>query len=605
MCGISLIVSENSDLCNSFFLKKISDKIAHRGPDNYGFFINEEVAIGHRRLSIIDIGNSSNQPMLSEDEHVILSFNGEIYNYIEVRSILESKGISFKTNGDVEVFLKAYLVWGTNCFKEFNGMWAAIIYDKRSKKVILCRDRFGIKPLVFFKNKRELFAGSEPKQLLELPYSFNQNRTIVSDYLNFGSLNNSVQTFWKEIEELPAGSYLEYCLVSRTSFQQKWYFLELNESHEFSYNTSVKLFREKFLNALELICRSDVPIGTLLSGGLDSSAILIGLKVLGKLDKVDTTISCCFPNSRMDETPFINMMNITAGVRSIKIFPLQEKLDFGAVHNDLIQFQDQPVTTPSHLSEYFVFKKIQEEGIKVVLGGQGADEYLGGYKDYPYLFSSNLLKTKEWVLFTRFVFQRAKIEGVRFDVLLRIYLNNYFKSTSQAWLPRVNTKLNIIDEGQADWISLKEFSKRQLESTSIPYQLHSEDRNSMMFSIESRQPFLDYNVVEFGYNLPLTNMFKGGWSKSILRDAFPELPDTVRWRKQKLGFPFPIEDFINQSSQEISASIFDNTSIFNGYFSDDFSKKILAKNLNELKAVNHNLLFRLYSFATWNKCANL
>jgi len=605
MCGIGLLIDIENRFDKKAVIREMCDLIAHRGPDHFGSYTDEKLAIGHRRLSIIDLSEGANQPFCKWD--LVAAFNGEIYNYLEVRKILIQAGYTFDTESDTEVFLAAYHYWKENCFQYLNGMWAVIIYDIRAQQVILCRDRFGIKPLVYSKTTQFFAAGSEVKQLRSIgDQDSTVNEEVINDFVLFGALNYSGQTFWKEIQEVPAGGLIIYNLQDHSFQSSRWYQLEQQSIANRTYPDVLEEFRNAFLESLKLITRSDVKIGTLLSGGLDSSLILWGLHKLKLLNKVDCSFSSCFPGTALDESSFIDAMLASVPIASDKIFPLEHTESYHTIVKKLVYFHDQPVLTPSHLSEYFVFQEIHKQGYKVALGGQGVDEYLGGYRDFPYLYASGLLDASEYGSFMKFAYQRGKLEGIPFHRLARNYVSfsKQLKQVRQPTLPGWLNQKYASSFTLGNYSPAKTFDElvfQQIGQTSFPYQLHSEDRNSMMMSVESRQPFLDYKLVELGVSIPFRYKMKGSWTKSIIRDAFPELPYAVRRRKTKLGFPFPIDQFLKNNLENIGITLARYPDLYARFLSSEAVGICARGNAEELMRLDPALVFRLYALCLWQE----
>jgi asparagine synthase (glutamine-hydrolysing) len=605
MCGIALFIDIQNKFDKKATIRRMCDLIAHRGPDHFNSFQNEQVALGHRRLSIIDLTESANQPFCKWD--LIISFNGEIYNYLEVRTILVNAGYTFSTDSDTEVFLAAYHYWKTDCFRYLNGMWAVIICDVLSEKILLCRDRFGIKPLVYSHTPSFFAAGSEVKQLLGLDQrGHTLNEDTLKSFVISGALNQSNATFWADIHELPAAGLLVYDLKRHTFHSSTWYNLPRKQMEFKSYAEVLEVFRNMFLDALKLITRSDVKIGTLLSGGLDSSLILWGLQNLGLLNKVNCAFSSCFPGGPFDETNYIQTMLESVPIGSTKIFPLEHTESYHDIVCKLVYHHDQPILSPSHLSEYFVFQAVNREGYKVALGGQGVDEYLGGYKDFPYLYASDLYNSSHLAGFAKFAYQRSRMEGVSFQNLLRNYASfaKNLPKNQQHHLPSwVNRKIksDFIPDSSRQAQTFDELIHQQITCTSFPYQLHSEDRNSMMMSVESRQPFLDYRLLELGVAIPSQYKMKNGWSKSILRDAFPELPVSIRQRKNKLGFPFPMDQFLRLNLPNVRSYLSKYPDVYERFLEPDITFLLRKGTDAEFLKINHSLIFRLYSLCVWQE----
>ena len=390
MCGISVIINKNDSFVDESSLKTMNDKIMHRGPDGEGFYIDGNVGLGHRRLSIIDLSENANQPMIYDD--IILTYNGEIYNYLELKNELIVKGHKFQTKSDSEVIIKAYKEWSFDCVKKFNGMWAFCIYDKNAKKVFISRDRFGIKPLYYFENKNSIIFGSEIKQLLNFKNELIVNHKLLYEYFYFNLLNHTNETLFQEIFSFPSSSYMVIDLKTKSKEISNYYKLKKK-----SFNTNADDFKNAIKNSIKFRLRSDVKVGTCLSGGLDSSYIASQAALLNK-NKNFIAITGKSSDKKNDESKIaekvVNKFKMNWFVDETNSDEFLSQLD------DIIYYQDEPFTNPSIAMQYFVLKKSKDVGCKVMLDGQGGDEILLGYERYfvSYLSSfsvkSNLMPSQ-------------------------------------------------------------------------------------------------------------------------------------------------------------------------------------------------------------------
>jgi asparagine synthase (glutamine-hydrolysing) len=567
MCGISIAINKNNDFLSETIIRSMNDVITHRGPDSEGFFFNNNFALGHRRLSILDLSSAGHQPM--NYCNLSITYNGEVYNYIELKEELKLLGYRFNSTTDTEVILAAYKHWGVKAFEKFNGMWAFAIYDVEKNEIIFCRDRFGIKPLYYTNTENHFLAGSEIKQFVAVKeFCAKLNKRAAINFLIKGLLNYSEETFFENVNELRPGHYLKYNISTHHCTITKWYDLDKSSvliSDDFK--TAVKKVKDLFVDSIKLRMRSDVRVGSCLSGGIDSSSIVCVIKANQLANKDFATITSCYKDKLYDEQNFSDAVNKKTGYLSVKVFPeLNDLLDMGLLDNMIYQ-QDQPFSGASHYSEYNVFKKAKEENIIVMQDGQGSDEYLCGYGEFIACYISELLRKFNWL--EAFHLLKCKAQHNRISLIRETW--TLIKSTifiklkktiwrklgksenpwlSPAWQQIGNN--NIVD---FDKINIRDLSIAEINHSSIPYQLHSEDRNSMTFSIESRLPFLDHRLVEYVIGLPNSYKIRDGYSKFILREAMDELPDVVKYRKDKMGFVAPDAPWLKENKVRVRAEL--------------------------------------------------
>lgn len=550
MCGISIVIKESGSPARDL-LKQMTDRISHRGPDDEGYYINGAVGFGHRRLSIIDLSSAGHQPMERED--YLITYNGEIYNYIELRQELTGFGHSFSSESDTEVILRAYQQWGTNAFSKFNGMWAFAIYDKKKQEVVFSRDHFGIKPLYYTRSGEWFLSGSEIKQFLSLA-SFKPvlNKAVAVNFLTQGWLNYSAETFFEGVNELLPGHYLVYNLEDHTDKIVKWYDLD-SEAKKVTdnYKDAVKRVRKLFDDSVRIRMRSDVNVGSCLSGGIDSSAIVTNIHHRGLANDSFATITSCYEDPQYDEQEYSDEVTRQTGYSSVKVYPRLNNLWDEDHFDKMIYHQDQPLYSGSCYSEFNVFKTAREMGLIVMQDGQGSDEYLCGYGEFYISFLKELFFALRWRTMLREMKSKAIHRGSSLRREFMILLRSEYINPLKTFIKK------IIGRKEYDWLSeeyqqiqkkekvlfpirgVRQTSVEEILQSSIPYQLHSEDRNSMMFSIESRLPFLDPRLVEYCIGLPSVYKIRNGFTKAVLRDAVIELPEKIKSRKTKMGFVAP------------------------------------------------------------------
>jgi asparagine synthase (glutamine-hydrolysing) len=650
MCGITGVYSFEGSV-DPKCIKRMTDLLRHRGPDDEGFLavdsasgkvfslIGSESKIqgarienfnrhtnllfGHRRLSIIDISPAGHQPMSNEDESLWVVHNGEIYNYLEIRKELVSLGHRFKSQTDTEVILHAYEEWKADCLSHFNGMWAFAIHDLRHKRIFCSRDRAGLKPFYYvYDGKRFCFA-SEIKALLEMDdFSVEPNEQIIADYLFSGLIDHTRETFFKGVYQLRPGEYL---LIENNGLKIKSYWdIEPNESYSDQEDNFTTRFYALLEDSIRLRLRTDVPIGTCLSGGLDSSSIVclanqlmfngqnIDPRLVGKSQK---TFSSCFEEPFYDERKFIELVTEQTGAEKNYVFPKEKQL-FNELPK-LIWHQDEPFGSTSIYAQWKVMKLARERQVIVLLDGQGGDELLAGYLPSFYFMIKGVLKEFDLGRLIKEMAGLARNHGNE----LKPYILGLFTALVPTWAKPCVREFTNRDTGWA----VKDFRKRYFRDfpdtkkfsgdlnnylyqiyrySILPGLLHYEDRNSMAFSLETRLPFLDYRLVEFIFGLPVQQKIQDGTTKVILRNAMKGiLPEVVRNRMDKMGFATPEDNWFktvlrNQIYEIICSKSFGER----GYFEEnkvkhvfeDYCKGKVSMSFAIWRWVNLELWLRLF-----------
>ncbi|MFH1454333.1 MAG: asparagine synthase (glutamine-hydrolyzing) [Armatimonadota bacterium] len=591
MCGIAGIINLNNESVEKEALLSMLKTIKHRGPDGEGILIDKNIGLGHVRLSIIDLSELAHQPMSYGDENYWIIHNGEVYNYIELREELEKKGYKFRSASDTEVILASYLMWGESCVNKFNGMWAFVIYDVKNRKIFASRDRFGIKPFYYHKNNSSFVFASEIKALLiNNPGLKNPHYSYLHYFFNTGALDDADDTFYKDIKALPPAHSLTI-EGNQLKIYRYWDYYE-SSRESYDYTKPEETFLELLTKAVNLRLRSDVPVGTCLSGGLDSSSIVtLSSKMI---EARMHTFSSIYEDKDCDESYYINIVNNFNNTISHQVFP--ESKNFMDILKKIVYHQDEPSAGPGLYSQWHVMQ-LAQDNVKVLLDGQGADELLGGYFYFfeHYLSSvkkenntgsldlarrilNEYPKIKE---LTNMEFCGGKVEMLR-EVLLPRFLNNllrmpkinlFKKEGSSVFHPEfvfaaVKDRL-VRTNGRKFKNDLDNASYAALTRTSIPALLHYEDRNSMAFSIESRVPFLDYRLVEFCMGLPFEEKIKEDTTKVVMRKALKDvLPREVVERRDKKGYPTPFARWLRSDIKNDVADILlseksKNRNIFN------------------------------------------
>lgn len=556
MCGISGLISFSRLGNGNDIVHRMNERIIHRGPDAEGLYEYKNVFLGHRRLSIIDLSDAANQPMHKHEYTLV--YNGEIYNYIELKAELESVGYIFETNSDSEVILSAYHYFGEDCVRKFNGMWAFLLLDKTQNTVLASRDQFGIKPLYYHVNDSLMAFASEIKQFLELPhFKPSLNTKVAAAFLINGALNQQQETFFDTVLELKPGQNLVIDLNTNKFEFRHWYSFRscIKPDASLSYSDAVSHFHSIFEDAVKIRMRSDVKVGSCLSGGIDSSAIVCQVKDLGEQLE---TVTSCYKDRKFDEQQFSNVVSAATGFKSNKIYGDKLEIDKIAILKKMVYHQDQPIATGSHFSEYNVFSEARKQGFIVMLDGQGSDEYLGGYPEFKTIAFKFLLKNLKLKALWKFITDESQVMAVTpFSIIKREFKSLFFYPSIQmlkSIFGKENSEYatdlkNELKQKKSNSRNFQELSVLELEQTSIPYQLHSEDRNSMLFSIESRLPFLDHRLVEFCLSLPQEYKLREGYSKKILRDSVASLPKEIKERKDKMGFVSPDEAWVKENAE--------------------------------------------------------
>lgn len=565
MCCIVGIVHKTGAPVSGEELDRALDLAAHRGPDGRGTWLNGNLGLGHRRLAIVDLSDGGTQPMHSADGRLSLTFNGEIYNYIELREELKARGRQFRTASDSEVILAAYAEWGVDCVRRFNGMWAFAIHDAAENRLFLSRDRFGVKPLFFIDQPGVFAFGSEIRQLLDYLTPRETDLDRVRGFLLTGGLDLDDGTFFKCIAKLPAGTSAIVELGSNRLTISRYYELGAGRSQRHLGDAdALAAFTETLEDAVRLRLRSDVLVGTCLSGGLDSSSIATIASGLAANSGAGRfyAITAISEDEATDETPFAAEIVRNSNLNWIRVKPSYS--DFVESIPAIVRSQQEPFGGPSLTMQYFVMKAASDHGIKVLLDGQGGDETLLGYEKYYYAYLR-----QQW--------RDAGLSGV-IAGLAAIRLANGSMGPSSIAKYVLGARLASVRAMAHRWEMphliggsfmakhIKDFAstsgdpyalqKLEIETTNLPVLLRYEDRNSMLHGVEARLPFLDYRLVELSISLPVQLKIREGWTKWILRKAMDErMPAEVVWRRNKYSFNAPDEIWLRQHAAQMKTAI--------------------------------------------------
>jgi asparagine synthase (glutamine-hydrolysing) len=531
---------------------EMRDSIAHRGPDDAGVWQSPSAiaTLGSRRLAILDLSPSGHQPMVEAESGLAITFNGEIYNYLELADELSSLGFRFRSRTDTEVLLKAYEAWREECLPRLNGMFAFAIWDERKQELFAARDRFGEKPFYYYQDPAgELFAfGSEIKALLAgrfAPARF--DRAGVYSFLHNDGLDSGSGTMFENIYSLPAAHALHFS--PRTRRLKIWRYWDLNPQHRFRYASDgeyAERFFEVMSDSVRVRLRSDVPVGSSLSGGLDSSTI-VGLVARARPMGGQQTFSARFHDPAFDEGNYISEMVSWSGVENHSVYPDSQKLP--SEIEKLTWHQDAPFCSSSIYAQWCVMRLARENGVTVLLDGQGGDEVLAGYHSYFGGYFLDLLKQRKFAAGFDALRQYVGTHG---RTSLPLIFLNLLPSANRLWVkgflrPRGVSKAFAHSERGAPrppsvpfQSSLHQSMYDTLTRTSLPALLRYADRNSMAFSREVRLPFLDHRLVEYLFAIPPDQKIHTATTKILLRSAMRGIiPEGIRNRKDKIGFAPP------------------------------------------------------------------
>jgi len=555
MCGIAGIVDRETNVDPTAIGYMIAT-IRHRGPDDQGIWTSQGVGLGNCRLAILDLSPAGHMPMSDSDGRLWITYNGEIYNYLELRQELETKGYQFCSHSDTEVVLYSYKEWGSECLRRFNGMWAFAIWDERERTLFGARDRFGVKPFYFFKDQRRFVFASEIKAIWTVVQASRRpNEAMVFSFLADRMIDHlSPHTLFSDISEVPPAHWFEL-RDGNLAFGRYWQIPEvpLKDKLPFSQRT-IETFAALLEDAVRLRLRADVPVGTLLSGGLDSSSVTcLAYQLLGGNQGCESlhSFSALYPGA-FDESRYVE--EVTSGTNIVVHRAEPSASELVSVLDAMLWYQEAPFADASFFAQYCLMRLARQFGIKVVMSGQGADETLVGYPTSLYAYCGGLLASGNW----------GKLLGIwsgANDPMLFLVTNTFKHALPTSWKNGLRRhrqlhSLNWVDRGLVEqyaghWIledsrpPLDHHLLQYLTRYSLPTLLHHEDRNSMAFSIETRQPFLDYRLVEFVFSTTDDAKVDRGTTKAILRRAMQGIvPDVIRNRGDKIAFHAPVDEFL-------------------------------------------------------------
>lgn len=539
MCGIFGCIGKMSEAT----AWKCINEISHRGPDKQIIKKFEGAILAHARLSVIDISEQSNQPMSDLTGRYWIVYNGEIYNYIEIRKDLEQKGYHFRTQSDTEIILYAYIEWGEAFQNKCNGMWALAIWDDQQKTLFLSRDRFGVKPLYIYQQESDFYFSSEMKAFFPVMRKKEINYIIFEqkDYFGYESTENCCI---RNISKIGAG-YCGYYMNNKLVLNRWWRTWEHLMEVPVGYQEQVELFRALFLDACRIRMRSDVPIGTALSGGVDSSAVIGAMHAVSlQNDRYISndwqhTFVASMPGTVLDETNYAKQASRYIGV-DINEVAITANISPDEIMRFMYVCEDPYVTSPIPFMQ--TYQSVSEAGVRVTLDGHGADELFGGYKEDIFYAvmdcGEDLKKIRQiWMTYNSMQFSE--------DII-----------TLEQFMGMAKEKVtgNIIDGQEVLWNVVGNFNNRlylQTHNRMLPTLLRCYDRYSMGNGVEIRMPFLDHRIVSFAFSIPFSSKIRNGYTKSIIRDAcVPYMEPQIMYRKSKIGFNSPMTEWFQGDLRE-------------------------------------------------------
>lgn len=556
MCGIAGLIAANPALVSIQRVNNMTDAIAHRGPDGAACWQapGGRVVLGHRRLSIIDLSESAAQPMHYRGRYTIV-YNGEIYNYRELRVILQQQGYSFRSQSDTEVILAAYDAWGTECLQQFDGMFAFALWDEKEQQLFAARDRFGEKPFYYYTDKEQFVFASEMKALWAAGIEKKMNERMLFNYLTLGYIQNpkdSSETFYKDIYKLPARCFLIWDTQQHTLTQHSYWDIDLDKTDTVLHETEAAEQLGALLSlSVNRRLRSDVPVGTSLSGGLDSSSVLACIQQAGGQPASFQTFSATFPGFARDESEQIALMASHFGVTNHQVQPTA-----GDLINDferICHHQEEPFQSASIVAQYKVFELARQQGVTVLLDGQGADELLGGYSKYYPWYWRELYRQNKPLL--RKELQQAIPARQEDRWSWRHKLAARLPHFAETWLEqqrrRQQRRHADLSPDFRDAFGISHYAIPHVPTLNgvlyyntflngLEELLQYADRNSMAHGREVRLPFLYHELAAFIFSLPARYKIRDGYTKWVLRKRMESvLPPAIVWRKDKVGFEPP------------------------------------------------------------------
>lgn len=613
MCGIAGELRFDQSLSNPAITKAMCDAQIHRGPDDEGYCSSGPMSIGIRRLAIIDLRRGL-YPLSNEQGTIRLVFNGEIYGYDALRNQLEELGHRFRSATDAETLVHSYEQWGTRCLEKLNGMFAFALWDEPKQALWIARDHFGIKPLYYCQTEKFFAFASEIKPLLKHPdLSWTPNERLVTRYLNSGSTADGTEaTFFDGISQLAPAHYL---VIQPNGIlkREKYWAPRISRKLDGRISSEeIEQTRRLFLEGISLHLVSDVPVGTCLSGGVDSSSVICAIRKVHPEGAVSTgkrikAFSAVFPGDPVDEQQFSRIVCEHTGAEQNLVTPTAE--EFWNDLRSLVRCQEEPFISTSVYAQWRVMKRAKERGVTVMLDGQGGDELLAGYQDYYLSYLLTLGKQRK--------LPEVLLEGLRSFDLTKPFIQTYVKGHTKGFTallkslifkrPVVTSHPAILraiaqdDTSKFPKIPLDDLAARLEVGTAtigLPALLRYEDKNSMWHSIEARVPFLHRPFFEYVASLPLDRKLHDGWTKYIFRLAMKGiLPDKIRLRRSKIGFETPEKRWIQELRGKLSDFFSDPALVATKYFDVDALRRLIRK--STLTNDEARLIWRILNVELW------
>jgi asparagine synthase (glutamine-hydrolysing) len=616
MCGILghyNIINQNFNFNNAL------SKLNHRGPDDFGIevipVLNSKLYFGHKRLSIIDLTKAGHQPMYSSSGRFLIVFNGEIYNYKELRAEVENKyNIKFKTNTDTEVLLECWEIWGKATISKLNGMFAFVIFDREKMQLSMYRDAFGIKPLYYHLDNHSFTFSSEISPILLLQNKQNRsNHNVVYEYIVNGKYESNEETFFENIFKLMPGCFINFDIYNFKIIEKgKWINFIIQEDKSLTFKDATEKVRELFLKNIKLQLRSDVPIGAALSGGIDSSAVVCAIRYLEPKMPINTFtfISLGDKNEEVWADKINNYTNAISNKISVNPSELFNDLD------DLITIQGEPFMSSSIYAQYRVFKLAKEKEIIVTLDGQGADELLAGYNGYAEYRIKTLIESGKFNDAIYFIKYWANSPNRSYNDIMKRLISLYLPSNLKQFAVNLSIRklssncinnhllrksnVNFISEPIFKYRNLSYKLRNELTNGGLQSLLRHGDRNSMRWSIESRVPFLENDFAQLLLSLPENYLVSNeGLSKNIFRRSMEGIvPKEVLYRRDKIGFETPELRWLLNSKKQIH-KITDDLKDFQ-IFNSKFCSNLINETLNGNYKYD-NVIWRIINYVKWSK----
>ncbi len=629
MCGITgAFLFEAAKPGMAQRIQRMTETIRHRGPDDEGYCLintqtaharlaagadsvpairetqpslnalNHEpfdLALGHRRFAILDLSVGGHQPYFDAERKITGVFNGLIYNYKEVKAELAAEGETFHTDCDTEVLFKAYARWGEKCFAKFNGTWAVALYDFRKRELILSRDRLGKKPIYFYRDRQGIYFASEIKAILQVrDADVRVNERAVLDYLTGGFRDLSSRTFYEGIESLAPASVLRLNAKGETALTKYW---ELQTERNpglatASPNEVAKELRRILEDAVRIRLRADVPLGIELSGGLDSSSIA-GLASMAHAQPL-SCFTVEYPQTQWNEEPYAREV-ATHFRMNYNVVRSPERWFWNDV-NEFVGLHEEPFHSPNLHTQQAVWRLMHNAGIRVILYGAGGDEVFAGYrKEYFYRHLRDQLKRREMAGFIKNFTRFSELSAP--ELVAKAWQQFFPKANGNVspvhgMLKNGLTKMPIYAPSGGTTEAQLYLNMTELK---MPYWLLSNDKNSLAIPVEVRAPLLDYRLVEFAFQLPVNLLIRDGWLKWILRQAVNDiLPQSITWRRKKMGYPFPLQDWLRDSRKVIDSLFADNENPY-------LNAPLIRSNLEQWTVQQPDLLWRALSLELWHR----